>query len=64
MATAALELAAVELVHCLPPFSHALGEVTLGLASGMTETCLSPLFSQNNVGTAVLRVSSHGHARG
>ena len=41
MAAVALELAAVELVHHLPPFSHALGRVTLDLASGMTETNLS-----------------------
>ena len=55
MAAVALDLAAVELVHRLPPFSRALGRVTLGLASGMMETRLSPPFSQNSVSTTVLR---------
>ena len=64
MAAVALELAAVELVHRLPPFSRALGRVTLGLASGMTETNLSPPFSQNSMSTAMLRAPPHGHARG
>ena len=41
MAAVALELTAVELVHRLPPFSLALGRVTLDIASGMTETYLS-----------------------
>ena len=45
MAAMALELAAIELVRCLPPFSRALGRVTLGLTSGMTETHLSPLLN-------------------
>ena len=64
MATVALELAVVELVHRLPPFSHALGRVTLGLASGMTETRLLPLFSQNSMSTVVLYAPPHSHARG
>ena len=55
MAAVALELIAVELVHHLPPFSCALGRVTLDLASGMTETHLSPSFSRNSVSTVVLR---------
>ena len=53
MATVALELVAAELVHHLPPFSHALGRVTLCLASGLMETRLSPPFSRNNVSTTV-----------
>ena len=64
MAAVALELAAAELVSHLPPFSHALGRVTLDLASGMMETHLSPPSSQNSMSTAVLRVPLHGHARG
>ena len=64
MAVVALELTATELVHHLLPFSHALGQVTLDLANGMTETHLSPLSSQNSVSTAVLRAPLHGHACG
>ena len=64
MAAVALELAAAELVHRLPPFSHALGQVTLDLTSGMTNTHLSPLSSRNSVSTALLRAPPHGHARG
>ena len=45
MAVVALELTAVELVHHLPPFSHALGRVTLDIASGIMETHLSSSFS-------------------
>jgi len=64
MAAVALKLAAIELVRRLPPFSRALGRVTLGLASGMMKTCLSPAFSQNSVSITVLRAPPHGHARG
>ena len=63
MAAMALKLAAAELVHCLPPFSHALGQVTLGLTSGMMETRLSSMFSQNRVSTAMLHAPPHSHAR-
>ena len=45
MATVALGLIATELVHRLPPFSRALGQVTLDLASGMMKTHLSLPFS-------------------
>ena len=45
MATVALELVAAELVNRLPPFSHALGRVTLDLASGTIETHLLLPFS-------------------
>ena len=55
MAAVALELATADLVRCLPSFSHTLGQVTLNLASGMTETHLSPPFSRNSVSTVVLR---------
>ena len=55
MATVALELVAAELVNRLPPFSHALGRVTLDLASGMIETHLSQPSNRNSVSTAVLR---------
>ena len=54
MAVVALELAIAELVHRLPPLSHVLGYVTLDLADGMTETCLSPSSSQNGESTTVL----------
>jgi len=64
MAAVALELAAVELVHRLPPFSRALGQVTLGLASGMMETRVLPPFSRNSMSTTVLRALQHGHAHG
>ena len=64
MAAVTLELATAELVNHLTPLSHALGLVTLDLASGMTETHLSPPFSQNSVSTAVLHALPHGHARG
>ena len=63
MAAAALELAVAELVHRLAPFSRVLGRVTLGLASGMMETHLSPPSSRNSESTAVLRARPHGHAR-
>ena len=59
MAAVAFELATAELVHRLPPFSHVLGRVTLDLASGMTETHLSPLSSQNSESTAALRAPPH-----
>ena len=64
MAAMALELAAAELVHRLPHFSRVLGRVTLDLASGMMETHLSPLFSQNSEITAMLCAPPHDHARG
>ena len=60
----ALELATIELVWCLAPFSRALGRVTLGLASGMMDTRLLPPFSQNSMSTAVLCTPPHGHAHG
>ena len=64
MAAVALDLAAVELVHRLPPFSHVLGRVTLELDSGMTNTHHLPPSSQNSESTAMLRAPLHGHARG
>jgi len=64
MDAVALELATAKQVHRLPPFSHALGQVTLDIASGMTETHLLPLFSQNSMSTTVLHELPHGHARG
>ena len=63
MATVVLELVAAELVHRLPPFSHALCRVTLDLASGITETRLLPPSSQNSLSTAVLRAPPHGCQR-
>ena len=64
MAAVALELAATELVHRLPPFSRVLGRVTLDLASGMMETHLSPPSSQNSESITVPCASPHDHARG
>jgi len=54
MAAVALELATIELVHRLPPFSCVLGRVTLDLASGMIETHLSLPSSWNSESTAML----------
>ena len=64
MAVMALNLAATKLIRRLPPFSHAIGRVTLGLTSGMMETHLLPPFSQNSESTTVLHAPPHGHARG
>jgi len=64
MADVALELAAAELVHRLPPFSRVLGRVTLDIASGMMETHILPPSSRNSESTAMLRAPPHGHARG
>ena len=63
MDAVALELATAKQVHRLPPFSHALGQVTLDLASGMMETHLLLLSSRNSESTVVLCAPPHGHAR-
>ena len=53
IAVVALKFVAVALVNHIPPSSHILSRVTLGLVNVMTETSLLPPSCRNGKSTAV-----------
>ena len=64
IAVVAQKLVAVELVDCVPLYSHTFGRVTLGLANGMMETSVPSPYCQNGESTTVLCAPPRRHAHG